>query len=80
MIHSDVGERTGIMADLEEAVSFTKESLTCWNKLPKNFGRRPQNISWKIWWARKYPSLIQCRDRIHVQSKLLEIVMLTIHT
>ncbi|KAH0608349.1 uncharacterized protein H6S33_001483 [Morchella sextelata] len=80
MIHSDVEERRGIIADLEEAVSFTTESLTCWNKLLKNFGGRPQNISWKIWWARKYPSLIQCRDRIHVQSKLLEIVMLRIHT
>ncbi|KAI5840975.1 hypothetical protein DFP73DRAFT_609400 [Morchella snyderi] len=81
MIHSDdVEGRMGIIADLEEAVSFTKESLTCWNKLLRGFEGRPQNMSWKIWWARKYPSLIQCRDRIHVQSKLLEIVMLRIHT
>lgn len=68
------------ISDLKEAVEITKESLKCWNALLEDFSRRSQTIPWRLAWARKYQKITQCRDRIHIQSKLLEIAMLRIQT
>lgn len=81
IFHCEIAEeRNEILTDLNQAVSFTKESLQCWNTLLRDFEGRPQDKSWRVGWMRKYRKLIQCRDRFHVQSKLLEFVMLRIKT
>jgi hypothetical protein len=69
-----------VILDLKEAVEITKESLGCWNALLEDFASRSQTIPWRLAWVRKYPKITQCRDRIHIQSKLLEIAMLRVQT
>lgn len=69
-----------IITELEETAKSAKVTLNCWNTLLEDFATRPQTISWKLAWARKHQKITQCRDRISIQSKMLEIVMLRIQT